>query len=244
MSFDFKIGSLNIRGINNHSKRISVFNWIKSKQFDIMLLQETFSSKSEENLWQTEWGGPVFWSHGTKHSCGVCVLVRKGFDFKVEELVIDPHGRYIILSAIIQGENMYIINVYAPNTKAEQSIFFNDFQVKIARANIDKNDFTIIGGDWNTILSPPIDKSGGQNLGGESITLEMKSLLLNLNLNDIWRIKNPYTHRYTFRQRKPLIQSRLDYFLVSHCAMDVIADAKILASYCSDHSCISLHLVS
>ena len=56
-SFDFRVGSLNIRGINKHSKRIATFNWVKNKNFDVMFLQETFSSNPDENLWQTEWWG-------------------------------------------------------------------------------------------------------------------------------------------------------------------------------------------
>ena len=94
-SYNFRIGSLNIRGINKHSKRISTFNWIKSKNFDVMFLQETFSSKADENLWQSEWGGPIFWSHGSKHSCGVSILVRKGFDLDPVQVVSDVSGRYI-----------------------------------------------------------------------------------------------------------------------------------------------------
>ena len=49
-SFDFRVGSLNIRGINKHSKRIATFNWVKNKNFDVTFLQETYSAKTDENL--------------------------------------------------------------------------------------------------------------------------------------------------------------------------------------------------
>ena len=59
-SFDFRLGTLHIRGINKHSKRIATFNWVKNKNFDVMFLQESFNWKGDENMWQTEWGGPIF----------------------------------------------------------------------------------------------------------------------------------------------------------------------------------------
>ena len=59
---------------------------------------------------------------------------------------------------------------------------------------------------------------------------------------DIWRLKNPIAKRYTFRQRHPLVQSRLDYFMISNCMTDIVDKAQILTSFCSDHSCIALNL--
>ena len=101
-SFDFRLGSLNIRGINKHSKRISIFNWIRKKNFDIMFLQETYSTGKDENLWQSEWGGKTFWSHGSKHSRGVSVLIRRGFDLDVIDIIVDANGRYLILKTSVQ----------------------------------------------------------------------------------------------------------------------------------------------
>ena len=123
-SFDFRVGSLNIRGINKHSKRVATFNWVKNKNFDLTFLQETYSAKTDENLWQTEWGRPIFWSHGTKHGCGVSILVKKGFDFNPIDIVADQNGRYLIIKAQVQGDVLFLVNLYAPNTNSEKSVFF------------------------------------------------------------------------------------------------------------------------
>jgi len=241
-TFDFTIGSLNIRGINKHTKRIAVFNWARSKQFDVMLLQETFSSESDENLWKSEWGGQAFWSHGTKHSCGVAILVKKGFDLEPLECTRDPDGRYIVLKAVVQGETLYIVNLYAPNTEQTKAVFYAYLQTVIDKCGISKNDNMIIGGDWNTILAPELDKSGGVDRVGETVTTEMKHLILDYGLIDIWRVKNPTTKRFTYRQRRPLVQSRLDYFMITNRVCDLVDKPQILSSFCSDHSCISLRL--
>ena len=48
--------SLNVKGINDIEKRLSVFNWLKNKNTDICLLQETHSTKNEEKHWCKNWG--------------------------------------------------------------------------------------------------------------------------------------------------------------------------------------------
>ena len=240
--FNLKIGSQNVRGINKQSKRIALFNWIKEKRFDVMLLQETFSSAEDENLWRSEWEGPIYYSHGSKHSCGVAVLVNKGFDFEPELILCDSEGRYVIVKAKIEEEMICIVNIYAPNTKQEKSNFFKHVHKLLLQNEMHINQTLIIGGDWNTCISSSLDKSGGRDIE-DSVTEEMKLLLSDLELVDIWRLKNPNTKRYTYRQRKPLIQSRLDYFMVSSDVMDMTDQTQILASYCSDHSCVSLKLM-
>ena len=90
------IGSLNIRGLNKTSKRLSVFNWIKQKQFHVMFLQECYSSKDTESIWETEWGGQIIFSHGSKHSRGTVVLISKGFECELVETRTDINGRYTI----------------------------------------------------------------------------------------------------------------------------------------------------
>ena len=155
-------------------------------------------------------GGPVFWAHGSKHSSGVCILVRKGFDLDPVNVITDSNGRYLIIKALVQGETLYMINLYAPNTDKEKSIFFKQLHGVMKQIGITRNDCVIMGGDWNTILDPKIDKVGGVIKTGDTKTLEMKSLLIDLGLVDFWRLKNPTTKRFTYRQRRPLVQSRLD----------------------------------
>ena len=158
--------------------------------------------------------------------------------------MLDQNGRYIIMKCTIQGEGIYLVNLYAPNTRREQSIFYTHLHDEIVSANISLTDILITGGDWNTILAADIDKMGGNDLGEQTTTPEMRNMITDLNLHDIWRIRNPTTKRFTYRQKRPLVQTRLDYFLLSHCTLDIVTDTKILSSFCSDHSCISIHVSS
>ena len=64
---DIKCLSLNVRGLNKSVKRRTVFRWLHRQNCSFVFLQETYSSKECENIWQAEWGGEVFFSHGTNH---------------------------------------------------------------------------------------------------------------------------------------------------------------------------------
>ena len=64
----FDILSLNARGIRDQIKRRSIFSYLKDQKANIYFLQETYSERAEENIWRNEWGGELFFSHGTKHS--------------------------------------------------------------------------------------------------------------------------------------------------------------------------------
>ena len=59
-----------------------------------------------------------------------------------------------------------------------------------------------------------------------------------LDLVDIRRIRNPTVTRFTWRQKKPIIRWRLDYWLVSDSLQDDIDSVDIKTSIKSDHSAI------
>ena len=72
----FDVLSLNVRGIRDQIKRRSIFSYLKDQKANIYFLQETYSERADENIWRKEWGGELFFSHGTKHSKGVCILIN------------------------------------------------------------------------------------------------------------------------------------------------------------------------
>ena len=60
---------------------------------------------------------------------------------------------------------------------------------------------------------------------------------------DVWRQKNLNNFRYTWRRRNPsVIQSRLDFFLVSFGLLGQVAEADIIPGFKSDHSAITLEI--
>ena len=70
----------------------------------------------------------------------------------------------------------------------------------------------------------------------------IKNFSKNLDLVDAWRILNPDSSRYTWRQKKPEIHCRLDFFLISHDTLCNIIEADILPGYKTDHSMITIQI--
>ena len=75
----FKTLSLNVRGIRSFEKRKSIFNWLYKQNSDICFLQETYSTEEIENQWKKQWSGDIYFAHGSNHSRGVAILIRKSF---------------------------------------------------------------------------------------------------------------------------------------------------------------------
>ena len=67
------------------------------------------------------------------------------------------------------------------------------------------------------------------------------TLSLDFDLVDIWRVRNPESKRFTWRQKNPFIQRRLDYWLIRDACQDDIEKSDIIPSINSDHSAIFLH---
>ena len=102
-------------------------------------------------MWAAEWGGQIFYSHGSNHSKGVCVLIKPNSPLHVEIVELDVNGRFIILCLKTPGEiNLNVVTVYAPTDPREQIDFISSFSKKI----MSNTSSLIIAGDWNTTLNP------------------------------------------------------------------------------------------
>ena len=87
---------------------------------------------------------------------GVAILISDKTDFKTKDIKRDKEGHYLMIKGSIQGEDIAIINIYAPNTGAPTYIQQILTDIK---GEIDGN--TIILRDFNTPLTP-MDKSSRQ----------------------------------------------------------------------------------
>lgn len=76
---EFKVLSLNIRGLRQNSKRRTLFHRLKQRQLAIVALQESYITAEDKDTWQREWGGKLFATPGTEHSKGNIILVAKWY---------------------------------------------------------------------------------------------------------------------------------------------------------------------
>lgn len=121
---NFKLISLNVRGIRSATKRKALLLWLNKQKADIVFLQETYSTKEVEPVWNRQWKGKIH--HTVNHSCGVLVLVRDDLEFKLNSSRTDDKGRFILIYATVQGSQFLFVNVYSPNKVHDQCSFFNN----------------------------------------------------------------------------------------------------------------------
>ena len=86
MQGNFNVMTLNVRGLRNPVKRRSIFCFLKDQNCEAYLLQETYSELSDESIWRSEWGGVIFFSHGSTHSKGVCILMNPSLNCDFDNL--------------------------------------------------------------------------------------------------------------------------------------------------------------
>ena len=156
-------------------------------------MQETFSEPKDELAWKNEWGGDVFFSHGSNHSKGVCILVNPSVVVNVENSYKDIDGRIIAIDVICKGVNLSICNVYAPTNSQLQGKFLqilNEFMT--SNLNITQ---LIVGGDWNATLDS-IDKKGGISWKPTAYRNGIISMMEELDLIDIFRRQKPHTKTF------------------------------------------------
>ena len=234
--YDFNIISLNVRGLNNKKKRLSVFRYLKKENCDIAFLQETYGSADNETEWQDDWGGQCIFAHGGKHSRGVLIAFRKGLDYKVVNNKQDYRGRFLICELEICDERLIIINLYAPNREKEQCEFLIDLMRLMKQMNVKKEDRIIVGGDWNFVQNLILDKKGGTSNIRKKVIGLLNDMSEEFEIEDLWRTQNPLKKRYTWRQTKPIVQCRLDFFMISAQISDNVEKMSILPASLSDHS--------
>lgn len=97
-----------------------------------------------------------------------------------------------------------------------------------------------MGGDFNCSLNPIVDKRGRNLMPRQSVINTIERLQWEFDLHDIWRIKNPTEHSFTWSQPELLISSRLEYWVISNSVSDNVCDVDINPSIKIDHSAIKI----
>ena len=234
--------SLNVRGLNKPLKRRKAFRLFHKQNVDVIFLQETFSSATNIQVWENEWGGKIYSYHGTNHSRGVAILFNPKLDFTVESYTRDSNGRIIIVSIVLDKEKFVLANIYSPNDQNAQLSFYNNaFSLLQPYANESK----ILSGDFNCCMTSK-DKDGGEPVTvKQPVINQIENLAKSFNLVDTWRKKYPNRQEFTWQNTNLKVSFRLDYFFASSSLVNDFTKCNISETAISSHrSMISLSLLS
>ena len=226
-------------------KRLNVFTWLKNNFSGIILLQETNSIPNDEKKWEKEWNGDIYYSHGEFNARGVAVLIPRdiGIHFELVKGTKDDEGRLLILECKIDSNPLIIINIYCP-TKDNHHAQISFLDNLITQIDNYSEMNILLGGDLNTYLDVEKDKLGGKFELESNYAKKWNNICDEYSLLDLWRIRHPDDLIFTRRERcrGGLVQSRLDYWLISTSLSYLVKEMKIKPGFGSDHSIITISL--
>ena len=196
----------------------------------MLILQETHSTPEIEKVWENEWGGKIFFSHGAANARGVAVLAKKEWKNKITNIYIDKNGRMILLDLVEFNYTISIAALYAPNE--DDPLFFRN----IATLLKERSEHKILIGDYNLVLDVELDRLNTY-CNNQKAKEEILDMCDQYYLTDIWRIHHEDKKEYSWKKGsvKTLKASRIDFALVSKGIDQKVELTQYLSSIFTDH---------
>ena len=184
---------------------------------------------------------PVFFFHGAYNSCGVL-----SWSFVLNEQKTDNSGRILILDITLDVDQYISINLYNANTETEQVKILEELQSLLKNLDSSQNKRIIFAGDFNIFFNAKLEAKGGKPLLKRKFIIKLAEIKESLDICDIWRIRNPNTWNFTFRQNHSsgFIEHWLDYILILNCLQEFVNNTDILFAISTDHSPYFISLLS
>uniref|UniRef100_A0AAX7SZD6 exodeoxyribonuclease III n=1 Tax=Astatotilapia calliptera TaxID=8154 RepID=A0AAX7SZD6_ASTCA len=233
-----KIVSFNVNGLGSHIKRSKMMSKIKREQIEVAFIQESHLSKLEHDKLK-KWKFNQYSSSCPQSSKrGVVILISSRFNFECIQEISDKEGRFVLVKGYLEGILITLINVYAP-PGSEIKLFKKVFELIVGEAQ----GTLILGGDWNVRFNPSLDSSNPHAPGLNKITKNIKLILKDVGLIDVWRELNPNKKDYTFFSHPHSFYSRLDYFFMYQKDFNRMINCRIGVMDLSDHAPLYLEVV-
>ena len=119
---------------------------------------------------------------------------------------------------------------------------FKDISKHLADMDITPDYKYICAGDWNLTFDASMDSFGEKAVLKRKAIFQIKTIMSNFDLVDIWRVRNPTLRQFTWRRKTPLQMSRLDFFFISNDLQFGVKSCENLCPLSSDHSPVKLKL--
>lgn len=236
-----RLCTYNASGLRDFNKRKQIFVLLKYKKVDIVFIQETHMLEEDLSMWQNQWGGKMISAYGAADSRGMLILLRKHLNAKIKDINTDVNGRFIVVELEIDGIEIVLSNVYAPNR--DSPTFFAEV---VAIVELYENPNVIWGGDFNFAVNPFMDRK----LSHHNNDLARDFFIQYCNDNDlvdVWRLMNPELRQYSCCHPNSTDHnwhkfSRLDMFFMVQGLANNVSKSIMQTGFQSDHSFVIMDL--
>ncbi len=163
------------------------------------------------------------------------ILVNRKLNLTIEHIGSDEKGRFvfrfvfILFLCKIYNNRLALVSIYGPNETDSA------FLTQISKNLLEIDCPLVVGGDFNAVINPALDKSQSDTTANPSSKL-LNKFITELNLIDLWRIQNTKTKDFTFFFLIDKTFSRIDYIFLSPSLISSNSSISILPILLSDHS--------
>lgn len=107
------------------------------------------------------------------------ILINPKLDCKIEKVIADKDGRYIIADILLNQVRILLVNIYAPNDQTQQVLFFKRLQQHLEPF---ADEHILVGGDFNCALTDKDKKRGHLVCKKATVIKEINQLCCTYNL--------------------------------------------------------------
>ncbi len=176
--------SLNVNGLNSAVKRTRVLEYLHRKSISCALIQETHLKQSDVARFQNKYYKLIAFSCAQNKTKGVLILVNRKLNLTIEHIGSDEKGRFVFIRCKIYNNRLALVSIYGPNETDSA------FLTQISKTLLEEIDCPLmVGGDFNAVINPALDKSQSDTTANPSSKL-LNKFITELNLIDLWRIQN------------------------------------------------------